>query len=178
MLHSTFQKVPKFESPPLENVLVFEIPPHGRAFSRPDIKLIRIVVAIFLWLYAASLHSMASTQEGSNRESTGTTDNLHLHSTKAKAFTWGCWSPSNSIPNSADGSSYKRSTVYESIPTGMSPLSCSKSILSLLLLFSGYPEPEKTTVYDTMETIDLQTVALNGGFREATVVIGLHMLCK
>ena len=34
--HSTFQKVPKFESPPLElNVPVFETPPH-RPFSRSD----------------------------------------------------------------------------------------------------------------------------------------------
>jgi hypothetical protein len=29
--------------------------------------------------------------------------------------------------------------------------------------YSGYPEPGKTTVYDTTETIDLQTVVLNGG---------------
>ena len=28
---------------------------------------------------------------------------------------------------------------------------------------SGYPEPGKTTVYDTTETIDLQAVILNGG---------------
>ena len=27
----------------------------------------------------------------------------------------------------------------------------------------GYPEPGKTTVYDTTEKIDLQTVALDGG---------------
>ena len=28
---------------------------------------------------------------------------------------------------------------------------------------TGYPEPGKTTVYDTTEIIDLETVALNGG---------------
>jgi NADPH-dependent curcumin reductase CurA len=37
-------------------------------------------------------------------------------------------------------------------------LSCSHIYYS-----KGYPEPGKTTVYDTTETIDLETVALKGG---------------
>ena len=38
---------------------------------------------------------------------------------------------------------------------------------------SGYPEPGKTTVYDTSETIDLQTVALNGGFLIKTLELSI-----
>ena len=39
--------------------------------------------------------------------------------------------------------------------------------------FSGYPEPGKTTVYDTTETIDLETVALNGGFLIKTLELSV-----
>jgi hypothetical protein len=66
--------------------------------------------------------------------------------------------------------------IYKSIPTGMSPLLCCKSSLFLNftpLVFSGYPEPGKTTLYDTTETIDLQTVALNGGFLIKTLELSI-----
>ncbi|KAF8811021.1 NAD(P)-binding protein [Phlegmacium glaucopus] len=38
---------------------------------------------------------------------------------------------------------------------------------------TGYPEPGKTTVYDTTETIDLQQVALNGGFLIKTLELSI-----
>ena len=38
---------------------------------------------------------------------------------------------------------------------------------------SGYPEPGKTTVYDTTEMIDLKTVALNGGFLVKTLELSI-----
>jgi NADPH-dependent curcumin reductase CurA len=38
---------------------------------------------------------------------------------------------------------------------------------------SGYPEPGKTTVYDTTEMIDLQTVALNGGILIKTLELSI-----
>ena len=38
---------------------------------------------------------------------------------------------------------------------------------------SGYPEPGKTTVYDTTETIDLQTVLLNGGILIKTLELSV-----
>ena len=59
--------------------------------------------------------------------------------------------------------------LFNSVPAGMSDnwLTCFIPV-SLLPFFhwhhSGYPEPGKTTVYDTTETIDLKTVLLNGGF--------------
>ena len=37
----------------------------------------------------------------------------------------------------------------------------------------GYPEPGKTTVYDTSEMIDLQTVALKGGFLVKTLELSI-----
>ena len=37
----------------------------------------------------------------------------------------------------------------------------------------GYPEPGKTTVYDESETIDLDSVALNGGFLVKTLVLSV-----
>jgi NADPH-dependent curcumin reductase CurA len=40
-------------------------------------------------------------------------------------------------------------------------------------LFPGYPEPGKTTVYDTTQTIDLQTVALNGGILIKTLELSI-----
>ncbi|KAF8811023.1 NAD(P)-binding protein [Phlegmacium glaucopus] len=38
---------------------------------------------------------------------------------------------------------------------------------------TGYPEPGKTTVYDTTETIDFQEVALNGGFLIKTLELSI-----
>ncbi|KAF8891568.1 hypothetical protein CPB84DRAFT_1826199 [Gymnopilus junonius] len=38
---------------------------------------------------------------------------------------------------------------------------------------TGYPEPGKTAVYDTTETIDLDTVSLNGGFLLKTLDISI-----
>ena len=38
---------------------------------------------------------------------------------------------------------------------------------------SGYPEPGKTTIYDTTETIDLQTVVLNGGILIKTLELSI-----
>jgi NADPH-dependent curcumin reductase CurA len=41
------------------------------------------------------------------------------------------------------------------------------------LRHSGYPEPGKTTVYDTTEMIDLQTVVLNGGILIKTLELSI-----
>ena len=41
------------------------------------------------------------------------------------------------------------------------------------VILSGYPEPGKTTVYDTTQTIDLQTVALNGGILIKTLELSI-----
>jgi NADPH-dependent curcumin reductase CurA len=38
---------------------------------------------------------------------------------------------------------------------------------------SGYPEPGKTTVTDTSEKIDLDTVPLNGGVLLKTLVVSI-----
>ena len=38
---------------------------------------------------------------------------------------------------------------------------------------SGYPEPGKTTVYDTTEIIDLQAVVLNGGVLIKTLELSI-----
>ena len=38
---------------------------------------------------------------------------------------------------------------------------------------TGYPEPGKTTVYDTTETIDLQSVVLNGGILIKTLELSI-----
>ena len=38
---------------------------------------------------------------------------------------------------------------------------------------SGYPEPGKTTVYDTTEMIDLETVVLNGGILIKTLELSI-----
>ena len=54
--------------------------------------------------------------------------------------------------------------IFNSVPTGMSLLVYMLFIpVKLLFHSSGYPEPGKTTVYDTTMTIDLETVVLNGG---------------
>lgn len=37
----------------------------------------------------------------------------------------------------------------------------------------GYPEPGKTTVYDTSQTIDLENVPLNGGFLLKTLALSI-----
>jgi NADPH-dependent curcumin reductase CurA len=37
----------------------------------------------------------------------------------------------------------------------------------------GYPEPNKHTVYDASETIDLDNVALNGGFLVKTLAVSM-----
>ena len=39
--------------------------------------------------------------------------------------------------------------------------------------YSGFPEPGKTTVYDTTETIDLETVVLNGGILIKTLELSI-----
>ena len=38
---------------------------------------------------------------------------------------------------------------------------------------SGYPVPGETTIYDTTETIDLQTVVLNGGILIKTLELSI-----
>jgi NADPH-dependent curcumin reductase CurA len=38
---------------------------------------------------------------------------------------------------------------------------------------AGYPEPGKTTVYDTTEMIDLQTVVLDGGVLIKTLELSI-----
>jgi NADPH-dependent curcumin reductase CurA len=38
---------------------------------------------------------------------------------------------------------------------------------------SGYPEPGKTTVVDTSETIDLDTVQVNGGILVKTITLSI-----
>jgi len=38
---------------------------------------------------------------------------------------------------------------------------------------TGYPDPQKTLVYDTSETIDLESVALNGGILVKTLVVSV-----
>ena len=55
--------------------------------------------------------------------------------------------------------------IFTSVPTGMSLLVYMLFIPVTRSFFhsSGYPEPGKTTVYDTTMTIDLETVVLNGG---------------
>ena len=51
---------------------------------------------------------------------------------------------------------------------------CSQSDVGLLTLWrSGYPVPGKTTIYDTSETIDLENVALNGGFLVKVLVLSI-----
>lgn len=51
--------------------------------------------------------------------------------------------------------------VFNSIPKGNIDEALKKKIL--LILYPGFPEPGKTTVYDESETIDLENVPLNGG---------------
>lgn len=66
--------------------------------------------------------------------------------------------------------------IFAEVPTGESPSNCSHLVskISFHLLqrhslpypfnvHAGYPEPDKHIKYDASETIDLDTVALNGG---------------
>ena len=43
----------------------------------------------------------------------------------------------------------------------------------LYVALLGYPEPGKTTVYDESQTIDLDTVPLDGGFLVKTLVLSI-----
>ena len=64
--------------------------------------------------------------------------------------------------------------LFNSVPTG-TLLAYMLSYQCLMPFFhhSGYPEPGKTTVYDTTEIIDLQTVVLNGGFLIKTLELSI-----
>lgn len=46
-------------------------------------------------------------------------------------------------------------------------------VLWILITRPGYPEPGKSTIYDTSETIDLDNVSLNGGFLLKTLTLSL-----
>lgn len=74
--------------------------------------------------------------------------------------------PNSEVPNTTNGSSYKWSITLQLCSYRYGPqsvaLACSHGFCGPH--YSGYPEPGKTTVYDTTETIDLETVNLNGGF--------------
>ena len=66
--------------------------------------------------------------------------------------------------------------LFKSVPTGMSLLAYMLSYQCQLMCFFyhlGYPEPGKTTEYDTTETIDLQTVVLNGGILIKTLKLSI-----
>ena len=63
--------------------------------------------------------------------------------------------------------------LFNSVPTGMSLLAYMVSYQCLLMHHLDYPEPGKTTVYDTTETIDLQTVILNGGILIKTLELSI-----
>ena len=62
--------------------------------------------------------------------------------------------------------------LFNSVPTGMSLLAYT-FITSVLDGLPGYPEPGKTTVYDTTEMIDLETVVLNGGILIKTLELSI-----
>ena len=53
----------------------------------------------------------------------------------------------------------------------MAPVRNSRAIFNSVP--TGYPEPGKTVVYDDAQTIDLETVALNGGLLVKTLVISI-----
>jgi NADPH-dependent curcumin reductase CurA len=46
-------------------------------------------------------------------------------------------------------------------------------VFRFLTILAGYPEPGKTTVTDTSEKIDLDTVPLNGGVLLKTLVVSV-----
>ena len=79
------------------------------------------------------------------------------------------------------GPHYKRSSALQLCPYRYIPLPPLLSCLYIYFswisrsfsIFAGYPEPGKTTVYDTTETIDLQSVALNGGFLIKTLELSI-----
>ena len=62
--------------------------------------------------------------------------------------------------------------LFVETPTGAFdlPLSCARWIDWAI---EGYPEPEKHTTYDASQTIDPDTVPLNGGFLLKTLVISI-----
>jgi hypothetical protein len=69
--------------------------------------------------------------------------------------------------------------LFNSVPTGMAYM-LSYGMIILLTVFlmrffrySGYPEPGKTTVYDTTEKIDLQNVVINGGILVKTLELSI-----
>jgi len=53
----------------------------------------------------------------------------------------------------------------------MAPVTNSRHLYNELI--KGLPEPGKTTVHDTSQTIDLERVALNGGFLVKTLVLSM-----
>lgn len=66
--------------------------------------------------------------------------------------------------------------LYNNHPTG----GCMQIIDPLLTLTApphgyllGYPEPGKTTVYDDLQTIDIENVPLNGGLLIKTLVLSI-----
>ena len=67
--------------------------------------------------------------------------------------------------------------LFNSVPTGMFTiglrLACCDSSNQCFFHHLGYPEPGKTTVYDTTETIDLETVVLNGGILIKTLELSI-----
>jgi NADPH-dependent curcumin reductase CurA len=60
--------------------------------------------------------------------------------------------------------------LFNSVPTGMQLYAL---MFSNLIHQAGYPEPGKTTAYDTTETIDLETVLLNGGLLVKTLELSV-----
>ena len=65
--------------------------------------------------------------------------------------------------------------LFNSVPTGMPTDAHALVFMNPLCshILQGYPEPGKTTVYDTTETIDLETVALKGGFLIKTLELSI-----
>ncbi|KAJ6455894.1 hypothetical protein C8R47DRAFT_1250596 [Mycena vitilis] len=63
--------------------------------------------------------------------------------------------------------------LFNSVPTGVPCLYFMRWILSDYLHFADYPVPGETTVYDTSQTIDLETHPLDGGFIVRTLVLSV-----
>ncbi len=61
--------------------------------------------------------------------------------------------------------------LFHSVPTGARS-TIDYSVYTDVLL-QGFPEPGKTTVYDTTQTIDLENVPLEGGFLVKTLEISI-----
>ena len=62
--------------------------------------------------------------------------------------------------------------LFNSVPIGMSLLVYQCPLLCFFHHL-GYPVPGETTVYDTTETIDLQTLVLNGGILIKTLELSI-----